>query len=390
MTAVPEIAALARADGRLGIDTEFMGEGRYRTLLCLVQIAVPGPDGENRIEILDPLDERLDPAELAPVLADPAIEVVVHAGRQDIALLRRWLGTDVRNIFDTQIAAGFGGLPAQASYESLLGEVLGVRLAKTASYTRWDARPLSPEQTGYAREDVVHLLELAASLQQRLDATGRLQWAREECRALESVSDDRDPDTIFLRLPRVRSLRPEALAVARELVEWREDTARAQNRPVSSVLADAALVEVAKRKPASVRELEQIRGVHPSGLRRHGRDLLEAVQRGRSRPRPMLDDNGRRGVSPDGDDAALVALSESLVRSRARTAGLAYELVAARADLQAIISAWRQGGEEAGVRTLQGWRRELVGEELLDLLAGRLQLSVRGGRVHTEAPAEDR
>ena len=111
--------------------------------------------------MLDPLNEDLDGSPLAEVLADPAIQIVVHAGRQDIALVRRRFATEVRNVFDTQVAAGFAGLGAQASYDSLLSEVLGLRVAKTASFTRWDARPLSSEQLAYAREDVVHLHELA-------------------------------------------------------------------------------------------------------------------------------------------------------------------------------------------------------------------------------------
>ena len=107
------------------------------------------------------------------------------------------------NLFDTQVAAGFAGLGAQASYDSLLTDVLGLRVAKTASFTRWDARPLSAEQLAYAREDVVHLLELAAELQRRLRELGRLDWALEECEPLTRSSDERDPQTILERLPRV-------------------------------------------------------------------------------------------------------------------------------------------------------------------------------------------
>src|SRR6186997_2179463 len=110
---VADLAAAARASGRLGIDTEFMGEGRYRSLLCLVQVAVEPAANEVRVAVLDPLEHRFDPAPLAAVLADPAVEVVFHAGRQDVALLRRVWETDVTNIFDTQVAAGFAGRRAQ-------------------------------------------------------------------------------------------------------------------------------------------------------------------------------------------------------------------------------------------------------------------------------------
>jgi ribonuclease D len=375
---VPDLVSLAdhaRREGRLGIDTEFMGEGRYRTLLCLVQVSVP--DGDDvRVEVIDPLEGDVDPSPIAEVLADPDVEIIMHAARQDVALLRRVWHTEITNLFDTQVAAGFAGLRAQAGYESLLGELLGVRLPKTASYTKWDRRPLSPEQIGYAREDVLHLFDLADALQDRLRGQGRLDWAREECRALETVSDERDVAAIFERLPRIAGLDARSRAVALELVEWREGLAASQDRPVQSILADAALVEVAKRKPDSRKALETIRGINPGNLRRRGDDIIDAVARGRDRePIPF---EGERRPGPHPGDAPLIAMSEALVRARVAEAELAYELVASRADLQAMLTAVRSGGE-ADVRTLRGWRRELVGDELLAMLRGERRLSVLDG-----------
>jgi ribonuclease D len=370
-----QVAERARAAGRIALDTEFMGEGRYRTLLCLIQLAVADGHGGEQIEIVDPLEEEFHGEPLAQVLADPRIEVQVHAGRQDIALLRRTLGCEARNVFDTQVAAGFLGMPAQCSYDSLLAELLGVKLAKSASFTRWDARPLSAEQLSYAREDVVHLTALAAELERRLEQVGRLRWAREECEFLERVSDERDLDAIFGRLPRVRGMSASSQGVARELVAWREQTAAERDRPVQSVLGDAALVEIAKRKPTSPRKLEEIRGVNQGSLRKRGEALLAAVQRGMEGGHEPME-TGPRPTQTQPGDAPLIALSEALVRARAREADLAYELLASRADLQAIVVGER-AGERADVRTLRGWRRELVGEQLLELLGGRLSLSVR-------------
>jgi ribonuclease D len=375
---VAELAAQARAAGRVGIDTEFMGEGRYRALLCLVQVAVETADGV-RVEVLDPLTTEFDPAPLAAVLADPAIQVILHAGRQDVALLRREWQTDIHGIFDTQVAAGFAGLRAQLGYEALLHEMVGVRLRKSASFTRWDTRPLSDEQIGYAREDVLHLTELTDALQSALTARGRLDWALEECRMLEEASDEREPNMIFNRLPRINSLEPAQRAVALELVRWREDTARENDRPVPSVLADAPLVEVAKRRPSSLDRLAQIRGLNESTLRRRGRAILGVVERGRTRePIPV---DGDRPAPTDANDAPLIALGEALVRARAAEAGLAYELIAARADLQRIVTAVRLGEPDADVRTLQGWRREVVGTELLELLQGRRSLRIGPNRT---------
>src|ERR1700733_9503099 len=195
---VAEAAAQARQAGRLGIDTEVMSEGRYRALLCLVQGAVDNPDGEGDplIFLIDALAD-VDTEPLAVLLGAPEVEVVLHAGRQDVAILRRAWHTELNNIFDTQIAAGFSGASAQAGYGNLLGSILGRRVGKTASYTRWDARPLTAEQLGYASEDVAHLLQLADEIRRRLTDSGRVDWAREECRRLESATDERDPTTAW-------------------------------------------------------------------------------------------------------------------------------------------------------------------------------------------------
>jgi len=377
-----DLSDRARATGRLGLDAEFMGEGRYRALLCLVQVAVDDEDGGTRVEILDPL-EGFEPDELRAVLADPSIEKVVHAGRQDVAILRRTWATEVRNLFDTQIAAGFAGHGAQTGYGALLSDVLGRRLAKSASFTRWDRRPLSEEQLTYAREDVADLLALATALQDELRASGRLEWAHEECRALEDSSDDRDPDEAWRRLPRVARLRPRERSVARELAAWRERTAAAEDRPVGSVLSDAALVELARRQPGDRRGLDQIRGLHGRIANRRGADLLAAVARGRDAEPPALD--GVRPPLNESGDAPLIALAEALIRARALEAGLAYELVATRADLNQVIAAARRGDAEPDVRTLRGWRRDLVGDELLELLDGRHALAVRRGQQRSPA-----
>ena len=66
------LAQGAREAGQLALDTEFMGEGRYRTLLCLVQLATPQAAGmAERIELLDPLERDIDPAPLAGSVVRP-------------------------------------------------------------------------------------------------------------------------------------------------------------------------------------------------------------------------------------------------------------------------------------------------------------------------------
>ena len=158
---IAELADRAAEGGRIAIDTEFVSERRYQALLCLVQVAVPDPSAEGgvRTEVLDPLEGDPDFSPLARVLADPDVEVVMHAGRQDVAILRRTLDTEVRNIFDTQVAAGFLGFGNQEGYESLVRKVLKVKLKGSEGFTRWDKRPLTPQQLEYAADDARLLLD---------------------------------------------------------------------------------------------------------------------------------------------------------------------------------------------------------------------------------------
>jgi ribonuclease D len=368
------LAALARRAGRLAIDTEFVAERRYQAMLCLAQVAVRDGDDAGRIvtRIIDPLDGD-DPAELTAVLADPAVEVVVHAGRQDVAILKRSWDTTLTNVFDTQVAAGFLGHGLQESYKSLVDRVLGIRIASSESFTRWERRPLTEEQLRYAAEDATHLLELGEALEARLAEAGRLEWAREECRALEAWTDERDPDALFLRLPGAARLRGRSRAIARELVDWRERTAREADRNAGSVLPDHVLVELARQAPARRETLADVRGLPEATGRRRARELLDAIARGAEReppPRPPA------GPAPRSQDAPLAALLSAVVRRRSQETGIAAQLIATQDDLTRLIAALRAGESRLDLPIVRGWRREVVGEELLEVLAGRRSVRV--------------
>lgn len=373
---IARLAERARQTGRIALDTEFMGEGRYRSLLCLVQAATDGPAGEGPMIVLaDPLStDPPDCQPLADLLDDPAIEVVMHAGRQDVALLRREWNCEVTNLFDTQIAAGFAGYGAQAGYANLLSGALDIKVEKGASYTRWDQRPLSDEQLSYARGDVDHLLDLRDELVRRLDAHGRTAWAREECLVIAASTDRRDPRESWRRLGKVSGLSGQQRAVARELAAWREQAAEAEDKPLGTIIQDPPLVEIARRRPQSLGDLRDIRGVHEGIIRKRGEEMIDAVRRGlESEPIP----GEGRGDGGDPRETPLTSMADALLRTRARQNDLAPELIATRADLGRIVSSVRRGGAEPDdVKTLIGWRREIVGQELLDLLHGRTTLAV--------------
>ena len=374
-----ELASQASEHGLLAIDTEFVSERRYQAQLCLVQVAVPdseAPEGV-RTEVLDPLDENGSPdfAPLAGVLADPAVEILMHAGRQDVAILRRTWSTEVTNVFDTQVAGGFLGFGNQEGYEQLVRRVLGLRLGGGEGFTRWDQRPLTPKQIEYAGDDARLLLALAAALQRDLAERGRLDWAREESRLVEASKDERSAERAYEKLPKLSRLENGQRAAAKRLCEWRERIARDVDRPPSYVIPDQALVELARRRPRDRGALEQIRGLPQQTMHRRGAEIVAEIERSRGEEAPPAAPSPPRR---DPAEAPLVSLAQAVVRHRSLECGIATELIATQSELAALVGEARRGaGERAeSVRALRGWRRELIGEELEELLAGRRSISV--------------
>jgi ribonuclease D len=375
--AVKELARLATEHGRLAIDTEFVSERRYQALLCLVQVAVPDPGSEDgvRTEVLDPLDDdnQFDPAPLAAVLADPAVEIVVHAGRQDVGILRRTWQTEIANIFDTQVGAGFLGMGNQEGYESLARRVLGVELRGGEGFTRWDKRPLTERQLSYAADDARCLLALGTAIERELSQLGRLDWAREECQAVEEFSDERSPEQAYERLPNIRRLDGGQRAVAWRLCEWRDAAARELDRPPSALLPDQSLFQIARRRPKDKNALEQIRGLPQATLHRRASEVLGVVAgAANDEPRPGPPAPPKRETA----EAPVISLAQALVRHRSRESKIAAELIATQSELANVVGGVRAGGEPDGIRVLTGWRRQLVGEELIALLRGEIALSV--------------
>ena len=323
MSDAARLAERAAREGRFGIDTEFMPEGRYRPLLCLVQVCVGG-----EIAVLDPF-EGFDPAPFAEVLrtrgsrwcCTPAARTWRSCGGSGAARSRTCSTRRSRPCF-----AGFA---AQAASTGLLHDVLKIRVAKTASFTRWDARPLTQEQVSYVREDVEHLLPLLDQIQKRLLSTGRLEWAREECRAIAASSDERDPDEVWRRLPRATGLDPRERAVARALGAWRERTASARTARRARSCATrrwSSWPSASPRGAASwARSAGSTRSWCAAGAPTSWTRSSAAAKRRRSASRRPS--GCRRSPWTDRRSRS----RRHSVRARAQEAGTAYELIAARA-----------------------------------------------------------
>ena len=242
---------------RCGIDLEFVPERTYEPVLCLVQIAT-----EDGAHLVDPL---VLPNLSRAVGCSPTAKTcwwILHAGNQDLDLIYSLCGNVPQNVFDTQIAAGFGGFGYPIGYGKLLNQLLGVSIAKTESYTDWTTRPLTPSQIEYATEDVLHLLPMYDKLCERLTESGRLEWVLEECRRLSNGDRyEKDKSLDFLRVKGASSLSRRGLAVLQALCDWRNAEARRVNRPTKSVVSDNTLLELARKPPRQIADIQRIRGV---------------------------------------------------------------------------------------------------------------------------------
>ena len=341
----------------LAVDTEFLREKTYYPKLCLMQLAT-----DDEIAIVDPFEVE-DLKVLAPLFENEEIVKVFHAGHQDIEIIIYDIGCVPRPIFDTQVAAALLGQAQQIGYSSLVHSLCGVKLKKTDSFTDWSARPLSESQINYK------------SMKDTLTEKGRMSWLDAEFEEMTDpatyIADERER---FRRLKHFTQLSRRQMAAAREIAAWREIEARKRNVPRKWVITDEQIVEACKREPRTIDELFMVRGMRERLTTRDARDIIElAVAALDSAPDTWPEVPSSKS-EPNVD--AQVDLLMSIVRIRAKEYGVAVPTLASHSDLVEVAR-----GHRKGIDLLKGWRRELVGAELVDFMEGRLTLSIKNGKV---------
>jgi ribonuclease D len=350
---------------RYAVDTEFHRERTYYPKVALVQIAWDGG-----LALVDPLAVSLQP--LAKVLDGDGL-AVMHAATQDLEVLDLACGTLPTRLFDTQLAAGFLGL-STPSLASLADRELRIRLPKGDRLTDWLARPLRPQQLDYAAADVAHLLELHDRITAQLDQLGRLAWAHDECEELRAKGrPQRDPDDAWRRIKEVRQLRGSARAIGRRIAAWRESRAMQLDLPVRFVLADLAIVSIAQRAPTTIEDLKSLRGVD---LRQLGAGqaevLLQVVQE--AVEDPPVDEATPPVAEVPREIRPAVALVSAWVGQLANDADIDVSLLGTRADIDGLL----RGDDSSRLAT--GWRADLVGSTVKQLVRGELALAFDAGQ----------
>jgi ribonuclease D len=368
--ALRELARELGGVAGIGIDTESDSFHSYREKTCLVQISTRDED-----YIVDPL-ALPDLSPLGSVLSDPSVLKVFHAADNDVAGLRRDLGLETRNIFDTMIAARILGLP-RVGLGDLLSEHFGVQSNKRMQRYAWGSRPLDPAALAYAAMDSRHLLPLCDILRDQLATADRLDEAEEEfARAEGATSTPRmfDPES-FWRIKGSNSLQPGHRAILRELHIWRDLQASAADRPAFRVASDAVLVALASAAPSDLDSLRRTEGVPPIIVQRWSHGILAAIRRGASAPPPRPPVARRR-------DEALVARYEALRAWRRKAAlerGVDPDVVVSNASLLALATSAPQTLEELErVGALGPWKLRTYGAALLQALL-EIPLSAEAG-----------
>ncbi|MFN0092748.1 MAG: ribonuclease D [Acidimicrobiales bacterium] len=366
-----DLCAELAGEAVYALDTEFHRERTYYPKVALVQLA-----WRDQVALVDPL--AVDLAPLAQVLEGPGT-MVIHAPAQDLEVLERACRSLPRSLFDTQVAAGFLGMPLP-SLSALHEREFGRPLPKGDRLTDWLARPLSEQQLAYAAADVSGLVELHRRLTDKLAERGRLDWAQAECDLMlrRPPSAARAPEAAYLRIKEARHLRGPALRAARAVAAWRERKAAQLDQPVRFILPDLAVVGVAQRAPATVAELKRVRGLEDRGIRTEwAEELIEAVRAGLADQSPLAAPGPAKDVPKELRPA--IGLLAAWVAQLANDLEIDVTLLATRADLESFLR------EEPDARAAHGWRARVVGEPIRRVLAGDAALAFEAtGRLALE------
>lgn len=351
--ALATLCAQLHSAAWLALDSEFMRERTYYAQLCLLQVATP-----EVIACVDPL--AVDIAPLLDLIYAPERLKIVHAARQDLEVLYDIRGAVPENIFDTQIAAAYLGYDDQIGYGALVEAICGVTLAKAHTRTNWAQRPLSAAQLIYAEDDVRYLGAIHARLSTDLERRGRREWPLAEFIALTDTKLYRnDPADAWRRVKNGHHLDAAGQVRLRELSMWREQRARALNLPRSWVVRDPLMHELARRAPAGRTALAAIEGMDKPTLEQHGAEIVTVLERARELPAVTVWNEPRLLTRPQTECCKRIM---ERVRERAEAHEISAGLLATRREVERLVLG------DSDIPLLQGWRRELVGAGVLDLL----------------------
>lgn len=345
----------------VALDTEFMRVDTFYPIAGLLQVS----EGE-RAYLIDPLQiGNWQP--FAALLQDSAVVKVVHACSEDLEVLLRLTGSLPAPLFDTQLAAGYLNLGFSMGYSRLVQAVLGIELPKGETRSDWLQRPLSPTQVSYAAEDVVHLAAVYRALQARL-SDEKTAWIIDDgAELVAGLGREVAPEEAYRDAKLAWKLSRAQLAVLRALCAWREREARARNQPRNRILREHSLWPLARTQPDNLVALARIEDMHPKTVRQDGEFLLELIRQAAATPAAEWP-----AALPEPlplEAASLLKKLRAVGQQEGQKLDIAPELMLRKKTLEALLKSGYPNGPYKLPDSLRGWRRERMGQALLDCLA---------------------
>lgn len=345
----------------IALDTEFVRVDTFYPKVGLLQVS----DGHTAF-LIDPLGISAW-APLAELLAAPGVVKVLHACSEDLEVLARLTGQLPAPLFDTQLAAAYLGLGFSMGYSRLVQEVLGIELPKGETRSDWLQRPLSELQVSYAAEDALHLAEVYQALRPRL-SDERFGWVLDDGHELVAQwGREVDPRELYRDARLGWKLTPVQLAVLRELYAWREEQARLRDVPRNRVVKEQTLWPLARFQPNNLSALAKIDEMHPRTIRQDGETLLALIHDAAHTPEAELPAPLPEPLPMEA--AGVLKQLRAVGQAEAERLGIAPELVLRKKVLEALLRSGFPNGPYTLPDTLRGWRRERLGQALLDNLA---------------------
>lgn len=345
----------------IALDTESNSLYAYRERVCLVQISTRSEDF-----IVDPL-RVADLSALGPLLANPSIEKVFHAAEYDLMCMKRDYGFVVNNLFDTMLAARITG-HKEMGLNKLLFEYFNIQADKSHQRDDWGQRPLPPDGLLYAQMDTHFLPELRDFLTKELQEQGQIEEAREtfsEYADVTAANQVFDPNG-YWRIGVGAGLSRRQMGILRELYLTRESIAEERDCPPFKVFIDKVLVALSEAAPSSMYELERVKGVPPAQVRRYGRPLLHAIERGKRGPLPTTPER-----PPDTDPVVVerFGVLRDWRKQRAEKRGVESDVIISKDALWGLaLKAPKTPEDLHGIPGMGPWRLATYGEEILDVL----------------------
>ena len=361
--------------GVVAFDTEFVSESYYKPKLCLMQLATP-----QGAYLVDPLAVP----DLSPwweLMADDQTTIIVHGGREEIRFCQRFAGAMPRRLIDVQVAEGLLSRGYPLAYKNIVAKVVGQTVGSHETRSDWERRPLATKQLEYAVEDVEYLLEIWRRQEQSLQKLGRIDWAYAEFdRLIDMVQLEQDREG-WRKLSGVHKFSAKEQAVARALHEWRDRTAERHDRPARVMFRDDMLLELVKRQPKSVHDMNLTRGMQRRDYQSVAEEIIEVIHEALSLPADQLPQTTSNRSSGAIDDVLSKLLSLALA-NRCMEMNLSMSLVGTMSDIDELIR-WHvlDGRRGPQPRLLAGWRADVCGDLLTDLLDGKVSLRVSNPRA---------